>query len=177
MTSSELVLVDLETYEPADAEIVSWYELLTASDHLLWEYDVSWAREPTTMQREIETFRARRNRHRGVNYPIWAMTNGQVVGMIGLNRHQEAARQHCGELGCGVAAAFARRGLGGRLLRAALQKARQLGLQRLEADCFADNVASITLLRKDGFQAEGLRVGAIGKDGQLRDQCLFGLLL
>lgn len=97
--------------------------------------------------------------------------------MIGINRHQDAARQHCGELGFGVAAAFARRGIGSRLLVAALTKARQLGLQRLEADCFADSVAAIALLRKYGFKEEGLRVGAIGKDGRLKDQRVFGLLL
>ncbi len=52
-----------------------------------------------------------------------------------------------------------------------------MGLKRLEVDCFEDNVASIGLLRKCGFQEEGLRVGAICKDGKLRNQRLFAMML
>jgi RimJ/RimL family protein N-acetyltransferase len=63
------------------------------------------------------------------------------------------------------------------LLKTAIQKARSLELKRLEADCFGDNAASVALLRTCGFEEEGVRIGAIYKDGRLRDQRLFGLLL
>ena len=97
--------------------------------------------------------------------------------MIGINRFTSPERRHSAEVGFGVLAEFAHRGIGTRLLTAAIGKARQLGLARLQADCFADNAASIALLLKCGFQDEGLRAGAIRKDGKLRDQRLFGLML
>jgi RimJ/RimL family protein N-acetyltransferase len=170
-------IVDLDTYEPTDAEIVSWHEMMTAPDQLLWEYDESCAKDPTSQQKEIDSFREWRARKRGENHPLWAIVNGHVVGMIGINRFTDPARRHCGELGFGVIAEFTHQGIGGRLLTAAIGKARQLGLKRLQADCFDDNAASIALLRKCGFQEEGLRIGAICKDGKLRDQRLFGLVL
>ena len=177
ISSKDVKIVDLDTYEPTDAEIVSWHEMMTAPDQLRWEYDDSWAKEPTTPQEEIESFRKRRAEQRGQNHPFWAIVEGKVVGMIGINRFKEPARRHSAELGYGVAAAFTRRGIATQLLTAAIQKARQLGLKRLEADCMDSNVASIALLCKCGFQEEGLRVGAICKNGELINQRQFALML
>lgn len=44
----EVRIVDLDTYEPTNEEIVSWYAMMTAPDQLRWEYDESWAKEPAT---------------------------------------------------------------------------------------------------------------------------------
>jgi putative acetyltransferase len=175
--TQDVRIVDLDTYEPTDVEIVSWYEMMTAPDQLLWEYDVSWAKKPTTPEKEIKAFRQRRFEQRGKNHPFWAFARGKVVGMIGLNRFDAPARGHCAELGYGVAAAFTRRGIGSRLFAAAIEKAQEVGVKRLEVDCFEDNAASIALIRKFGFQEEGLRIGAICKDGKLRNMSLFGLML
>ena len=170
-------IVDLDIHEPTDAEIVSWHEMMTAPDQLLWEYDESWAKEPSTQQEEVDSFRQRRAKQRGQNHPLWAMVNGCVVGMIGINRFENLAQRHCAGLGFGVIAEYARQGIGYRLLMAAIDKARQLGLARLQADCFADNAASIALLSKCRFREEGVRIRAICKDGRFRDQTLFGLML
>jgi RimJ/RimL family protein N-acetyltransferase len=170
-------IVDLDTYEPTDADIISWHEMMSAPDQLLWEYDESWAKEPTTPQKQIDSFRERRVKQRGENYPLWAIADGRVVGMIGINRFTDAPRRHGAELGFGVIAEFARQGIGRRLVTAAIGKARELGLKRLEAECLGDNAACIGLLRACGFAEEGLRIGAICKDGKLRDQRLFGLTL
>ena len=175
--TGDVRIVDLDTYEPTDAEIVSWHEMMIAPDQLLWQDDETWAKKPTTPQQEIDSFRKRRAKQRGQNHPLWAIADGKVVGMIGVNRFDGLSRRHCAEVGFGVAAAFTRRGIGSRLVAAAIRKAREVGLQRLEAGCFEDNVASVALLRKFGFQEEGLRIGAIRKDGKLRNRKLFGLLL
>ena len=44
-------------------------------------------------------------------------------------------------------------------------------------EVFCPNVPSIGLLRKAWFRQEGLRVGAVCKNGELWDICEFGLLL
>jgi putative acetyltransferase len=177
MVTENVKIIDLDACEPTDAEIVSWHEMITAPDQLVWEYDETWAKQPTTPQKEIDAFRKRRAEQRGQNHPFWAIIQGKVVGMIGINRFQGLARQHCAELGYGVAVAYTRRGIASMLLAAAIRKARQLGLKRLEADCFDNNVASVALLRKFGFQQEGLRVRAICKNGNLSNQVLFALML
>jgi RimJ/RimL family protein N-acetyltransferase len=170
-------IVDLDVHEPTDAQIMSWYGWMTAPDQLRWEYDDSWARAPTTPEQEVAAFWRRRAEQESQNHSFWALAGDAVVGHAGINRFRGPAREHCAEIGYGVAAAFARRGIGTRLVMAAMTKARQLGLSRLEADCFDDNHASIGLLRKCGFREEGRRFGAIRKDGRLRDQRVFGLML
>jgi RimJ/RimL family protein N-acetyltransferase len=177
MNADEAQIVDLDTYEPSDQQILSFVELLRAPDQLDWEYDPSWAQKESSPQEEIEDFHKRRRERRGPNHPLWAIAGGRVVGMIGINRRKEPCRNHCGELGFGVLKDFARRGIGYRLVMAAIAKARQIGLKRLEADCLADNEASAALLRKCGFREEGVRIGAIGRDGRLRDERMFGLIL
>jgi len=177
MPANDIRIVDLDTYEPTDEEIVSWYALLTAPDQRMWNYDETEPCASTEPQKQVKAFTQWRSRSCGENHPLWAICEGRVVGMIGINRFKAAARRHCGEVGFGVIEAFTHRGIGHRLLYAAIEKARLLGLARLEADCFADNAASIALLHKCGFRDEGSRTGAIRKDGRLRDQRVFGFLL
>jgi RimJ/RimL family protein N-acetyltransferase len=97
--------------------------------------------------------------------------------MAGLDRFTDPSKAHCAELGFGVRKTHQRRGIGYRLVSAALDRARALGLKRIECSCFADNAAAIHLLKKAGFRDEGLRIGAIQKHGALRDIRLFGRLL
>jgi RimJ/RimL family protein N-acetyltransferase len=177
MLWGDVRIVDLDEFEPSDGEILSWREMMTAPDQLEWEYDDSWASEVLTTDSQIAEFRAWRAERRGSNHQLWALAGGRVVGMIGINRPADPTRRHCGELGYGVVAAYTRRGIGTRLVLAAIAKARQIGVERLETDCFADNAASIALLTKCGFRNEGRRSGAIRKSGVLRDQMLFGLRL
>ncbi len=175
--TDEIGILDLDTHEPTDEQIISWHEMMTAPDQLAWEYDPAWAEEDLDRQEVIRSFRENRAKRRGQNHPLWAMAGGRVVGMIGINRFTGTMRGHCAELGFGVAAEFSRRGIGTRLMTAAIAKSRALGLMRLEADCFAENAACVALLLKCGFREEGLRRGAILRDGVLRDQRLFGLML
>lgn len=177
MSAEGIQIVDLDTYDPSDQEVLSFVDLLRAPGQLVWEYDPSWAQEQSPPQVEIDDFHKRRQEQRGRNHPLWALAGGRVVGMVGINRHKEPYRNHCGELGFGVAEEYARQGIGYRLVMGAITKAGQLGLTRLEGDCFADNEAAAALLRKCGFAEEGVRIGAICRDGKLRDQRLFGLTL
>jgi putative acetyltransferase len=170
-------IVDLDEYDPTDAEIISWHEMMNAPDQLLWEYGESSAAEPITPQRVIEAFRKRREIQRGENHPLWAIAGNHVVGFIGINRFKDSARRHCAEIGFGVTRSWTGQGIGSQLLAAAIRKARLLGLKRLEADCLENNSACVAMLRKHGFAEEGLRVAAISKGGTYRGQRLFGLML
>ncbi|MCJ7544872.1 MAG: GNAT family N-acetyltransferase [Phycisphaerae bacterium] len=177
MSVDEVQIVDLDTYDPSDQEILSLMDLLRAPDQVEWEYDPSWAQKPSSPRKEVKDFHKHRRKQRGQNHRLWALAGQRVVGMIGINRRKEPCRNHCGELGFGVLKDYARREIGYRLVMAAIAKAREVGLKRLEADCFSDNEASAALLRKSGFREEGVRVGAICRDGKPRDQRIFGLVL
>ena len=51
-----------------------------------------------------------------------------------------------------------------------------LRLHRIEAACIPDNVASATLLERNGFQREGFARSYLCINGEWRDHYLFGLL-
>ncbi|KAL7937068.1 acyl-CoA N-acyltransferase [Trichoderma chlorosporum] len=49
-------------------------------------------------------------------------------------------------------------------------------LNRIEALAYARNEASKSVLRKCGFTLEGVRRGALEKDGEILDECVWGIL-
>ena len=51
-----------------------------------------------------------------------------------------------------------------------------LRLHRIEAACLPENVASMTLLERNGFQREGLARAYLRIDGVWRDHLLYALL-
>jgi len=159
-----------------DAQILSFWEMMLAPDQVEWDYEDS----PDSAQKppdEILCFVRETLIPRMDGLAYWAQEREVVVGMASLNRRTEPAYAHCAELGFSVRAEYQRQGIGYRLGCAVLEKAQQVGIQRIESSCFANNVPSIGLLRKVGFRQEGLRVGAVCKNGELRDICEFGLLL
>lgn len=172
----------VEIFDPraqplTDDEILSFFHMLHTPDQTKWDYeepDLEIEGQPEEVL--IDTFRStfllRQN-----NYALWAREAGQIVGMVGINRFEESSRAHCAELGVGVATAYQRQGIGYRLVSAIVERAREVGLKRLEADCLVENEAVIALLRKASFQEEGTRIGAVQKQGAFRSIRLFGLLL
>jgi [ribosomal protein S5]-alanine N-acetyltransferase len=68
----------------------------------------------------------------------------------------------------------------GRMTRAVCAAARYgfstLRLHRIEAACLPENVASMTLLERNGFQREGLARAYLRIDGVWRDHLLYALL-
>ena len=52
----------------------------------------------------------------------------------------------------------------------------KLRLHRIEAACLPENVASMTLLERNGFRREGLARAYLRINGAWRDHVLYGLL-
>ncbi len=158
-------IFDPRSHSLTDDDILSFHKMIHAPDQTEWDYE-------EVIQFFRGNFLPRQN-----NHAFWAKADGQIVGMVGINRFEASARAHCAELGFGVAEKYQRQGVGYQLVGKVIDTARAIGLKRLEAECFADNMRAIALLRKAGFNEEGVRVGAIQKRGVLRDIRLFGLLL
>jgi ribosomal protein S18 acetylase RimI-like enzyme len=95
---------------------------------------------------------------------VVAIGDDAVVGWCDIRRDRRQTRQHRGALGVGVIAAWRGRGVGSRLLDAALRLARERGFARIDLDVHADNAAAIALYEKFGFAREGLQ-----RDGALID--------
>jgi RimJ/RimL family protein N-acetyltransferase len=159
-----------------DVEILSFWEMMFSPDQMRWDYEDNTAYEQKTDAEILDLYRTK-IMPRTATIAYWARADGLIVGMASLNCFTDTSKAHCAELGFSVRKAYHRRGIGYRLVCAVIQKAREAGLKRIECSSFADNVASMALLRKAGFREEGVRTGAIWKDGVPRDIRLFGRLL
>ncbi|WP_426200986.1 GNAT family N-acetyltransferase [Pseudomonas sp. TWP3-1] len=99
-----------------------------------------------------------------------AVHQGVVVGQIGLEAYSRIRRSHAGSFGMGVATAWQGKGVGSKLLAAALDVADNwMNLHRVELAVYADNEAAIGLYRKFGFEDEGLFRDYAVRDGQWVD--------
>ncbi|MGE8150366.1 GNAT family N-acetyltransferase [Pseudomonas vancouverensis] len=99
-----------------------------------------------------------------------ALHQGQVIGHIGLEHFSRIRRSHAGSFGMGVAVEWQGKGVGSKLLAAALDVADNwMNLRRVELSVYADNEAAIALYRKFGFESEGLFKEYAVRDGVLVD--------
>jgi putative acetyltransferase len=95
-----------------------------------------------------------------------ALHQGAVIGSLTLEQFSRIRRSHAGSFGMGVAHAWQGKGVGSKLLSAALDIADNwMNLHRVELSVFADNEAAIGLYRKFGFETEGVLRDYAVRDG------------
>ena len=109
----------------------------------------------------------------------WGITRkndvSTVIGMCGFNYWNRTDRR--ASIGYDLAQAHWRQGIMSEALRAILTFGfEDMDLNRIEADCSAENTASIHLLRKLGFVQEGLQREQYIDEGRFWDLALFALL-
>ena len=107
---------------------------------------------------------------------VVAIEAREVVGWCDVLPKARAALRHSGVLGLGVVAAHRGRGIGSRLLQAALQAAWQSGLTRIELTVRVDNERARRLYERFGFAIEGLCKRHMRIDGEYHDSYLMALL-
>jgi ribosomal protein S18 acetylase RimI-like enzyme len=100
---------------------------------------------------------------------------GRIVGWCDVCRKSVPTYAHEGMLGMGVAEDYRGRGLGERLLRAALDAAGGAGFERVALSVYASNTRAAALYRKVGFVHEGTRVRGRKLDGAYDDVHMMAL--
>lgn len=118
----------------------------------------------------IDTWRKRLAANSERHLQLVALHNNKVIGNIGLEQYSRVRRSHAGGVGMGVATNWQGKGIGSRLLEAALDMADNwMNLRRVELTVYTDNEAAIKLYRKFSFEIEGqLREYAL-RDGNFVD--------
>jgi ribosomal protein S18 acetylase RimI-like enzyme len=94
---------------------------------------------------------------------------GRIVGWCDICRERVPTYAHEGMLGMGVLADYRGRGLGERLIRAALAAATVAGFERISLSVYGTNTRAAALYRKVGFVLEGTRVRGRKLDGVYDD--------
>jgi ribosomal protein S18 acetylase RimI-like enzyme len=113
----------------------------------------------------------------GVPQLVAATPRDEVVGWCDITGTPMEGFTHCGHVGMGVRSDYRGRGLGTTLLRAALDRAREKGLERIELEVFASNTPAVELYKKLGFVTEGVKKNARKIDGAYDDVVLMALAL
>jgi ribosomal protein S18 acetylase RimI-like enzyme len=111
------------------------------------------------------------------NPQVVADDAGRLVGWCDVRRETIPVYQHEGMLGMGVIAAYRGRGIGTRLIEAALAASRAAGFERISLSVYGRNTVAQALYRKFGFILEGTRVRGKKVDGVYDDVLMMALLL
>ncbi len=106
-----------------------------------------------------------------------ALDGEPVVGWCDICPSDKPAFRHCGTMGMGVLSEYRHRGLGTRLLAAAIARAREIGLERVELEVYERNEPAVALYRKLGFQVEGRKIRSCKIDGIYDNDLLMALFL
>ena len=98
-----------------------------------------------------------------------AVMDNEVIGWCDISPMKREGFTHCGELGMGVHPRYRRLGIGQQLIAHTIQKAKEIGLERIELEVFASNIPAIKLYEKLGFVTEGVKKKARKMGGNYDD--------
>jgi RimJ/RimL family protein N-acetyltransferase len=133
-----------------------------------------WIGTEAPVDRERRRRRYAEDLHRDNTVVLVADAGGELVGHLGLI----LAPYGVADLGMLVAAGWRGRGVGGALLRAGIDRARQAGAHKIALQVWPHNQAAIALYERFGFQREGrLRRHYRRRSGELWDAVVMGLPL
>jgi RimJ/RimL family protein N-acetyltransferase len=105
-----------------------------------------------------------------------ALLDGRVCGWCDVLPTHGEARAHVGTLGIGLVGRARHLGIGGLLMRRAIDAAWAAGMTRIELTVRIDNLAAMNLYQRMGFKTEGLCVRAFRVDGRYFDTFSMALL-
>ncbi len=128
-----------------------------------------------TPYRSLESVREQLVRSGENDYPLVAVVNGEVVGMLGLHIRTKPRVRHVADIGMMVRDDWQGQGVGSALMEAAVDLAdKWLHLVRLELSVFVDNEPGLALYKKFGFEIEGTQRKAAFREGSFVDVYLMG---
>ncbi len=137
--------------------------------------EADWLATPrSTPTSALEERFARTLGHHGTeDVLLVADDEGAIVGCTGIQPTQIA---DAWSLGTWVAASHRRRGLGRRMIEAALVVAVERGVRKLALEAFSDNGPAVALYSSTGFEVEGIRRDHyLREDGTLRSAIVMAL--
>ena len=108
-----------------------------------------------------------------------AATKNGLIGHIGAfwRRGQGSRLKHCMNVGLGVAKDFWGMGVGNALMDAVEEKAKNLGVVRMELEVMQHNAAAIALYQKRGYLIEGTKQKSIKIGTELINELLMAKIL
>jgi ribosomal-protein-alanine N-acetyltransferase len=164
---------------PVMQDYAAWAELRALSRQHLTPWEPLWARDELTrsaFRRRLRQFQRELRDDHGYAYLIFADTDSLLLGGLNISNVRRGIAQ-AASIGYWMGAPHVGHGLMTDAMSAAVRFAFvKLGLNRLEAACLPNNLASARVLEKNGFKREGRALRYLRINGQWQDHDLFALL-
>jgi [ribosomal protein S5]-alanine N-acetyltransferase len=164
---------------PRMEDFESWAVLRSASRAFLEPWEPIWPQDDLTraaFKRRISRIEDEAAADMAYSFFLFTRDDARLVGGANLNNVRRRAAQMA-TLGYWMGAPFAGQGLMTEAVGAVVPFAfRLLKLERIEAACIPENLASVRVLEKTGFRREGLAREYLAIAGQRRDHLLFARL-
>ena len=111
----------------------------------------------------------------GLNFGIEYKATGEIIGAIGFNAINKNFNR--GELGYWLAKKYRNEGIMTEAVRLVVKYAfTHMKLKRIHVFVEPDNIASIKVLEKCGFENEGLLKKFIKQKKRYKDMCIFAII-
>ena len=161
------------------ADYAAWSQLREESRDFLTPWEPTWPDDDLTraaFRRRLRRQTEEIARDESYSFLIFDAATDTLLGGLTLGALRRGVAQTA-TLGYWMGAPYAGKGV---MTRAGAAVARwaflSLRLHRLEAACLPENMASRTLLERNGFSREGLARGYLKINGAWRDHLLYALL-
>jgi ribosomal-protein-alanine N-acetyltransferase len=164
---------------PAPSDFAAWAELRDTSRAHLMPWEPKWSRDELSRwayRRRLRYYQRDQREDLGYAFFIFDAATSDLMGGLTLSNVRRGVTQ-AGALGYWLGAPYIGRGHMRHAVALAADFAfGELRLHRLEAACLPNNEPSISVLRWNGFQEEGLARSYLKINGAWRDHILFALL-
>ena len=165
--------------QPTMQDYSAWAELRALSRQHLTPWEPQWTRDElarSSFRRRLRQIQREQRDDQGYAYLIFSETDATLLGGLNIGNVRRGVAQ-AASLGYWMGAPHAGRGLMTDAARAGVRFAFvTLRLNRLEAACLSNNIASARVLEKAGFKREGRARRYLKINGQWQDHDLFALL-
>ena len=162
-----------------NADYAAWVRLRAESRDFLTPWEPIWPEDDltrTAFRRRLRRQVDEMARDESFSFLIFDATSDILLGGLTLGGIRRGVAQ-AGTLGYWMGAPHAGKGRMTRAVAAAVRYGfTTLRLHRVEAACLPENVASKTLLERNGFQCEGLARAYLKINGAWRDHLLYALV-
>jgi len=163
----------------ASVDFSGWARLRADSREFLTPWEPIWPEDDLTraaFRRRLRRQAEEMARDESFSFLVFDATSDALLGGLTLGGIRRGVAQ-AGTLGYWMGAAHAGKGHMTRAVAAAVRYGfSTLRLHRIEAACLPENIASMTLLERNGFQREGLARAYLRINGAWRDHVLYALL-
>lgn len=157
----------------------AWVDLRKTSRTFLQAWEPEWSDDEftrTSFRYRLHMYNKLSLEDRGQAFFIFNNVDNALLGAININNIRRGVAQMA-TLGYWIGQPFAKQGFMADALHTLLPYMySELALNRIEAACLPHNIASVTLLKKLGFEQEGLAKQYLKIAGRWEDHLLFARL-